>query len=191
MASIYNQSSRREEFIIIIQALNIDNDSIVGFRYLNGGNGSARLNEVKLLSENEIAMIPDARFVSHNIKIKATQTEIWHILTKLESLETLQPIFDEENELKINWRKTANVNFHYSNSGNSTASFANILYGCYYVQNDYDYTKYSEKFLLLEDEDTKETELKIVTGPYGDDYEDQKEVVKNWAQKVKELSEKE
>ena len=43
LARFYNIHSGKRELVIIIQALNISNDSIVGFRYLNGGNGSARL----------------------------------------------------------------------------------------------------------------------------------------------------
>jgi hypothetical protein len=34
------------------------------------------------------------------------------------------------------------------------------------------------------------TELQIVCGPYGDDFKSQNIILKNWAQKVKELSEK-
>ena len=37
--------------------INILNDTIVGFRYLNGGNGSAHLREVTFLSVNEINKI--------------------------------------------------------------------------------------------------------------------------------------
>jgi len=59
----YNEYSKREDLIIVIQAINVENDSIVGFRYLNGGNGSARLNEVRFLADNEIEMIPASRFV--------------------------------------------------------------------------------------------------------------------------------
>ncbi len=98
LASFYNESSNREELIIVIQAINVDNDSIVGFRYLNGGNGSARLNEVRFLSDNEIEMIPNSRFISNSIKIEATQNEIWDVLTNPENAKALQAIFDKENK---------------------------------------------------------------------------------------------
>ncbi len=191
LASLYNEYSKREDLIIVIQAINVDNDSIVGFRYLNGGNGSARLKEVRFLTDNEIVMIPATRFVSLNIIIKATQDVIWEVLTKPENAETLQPIFDKDNQLKTDWRKTSNVNYHYPNTGILTSSYANKLFGNFYIQNDYDYLRYNEKFLLLENEQTKNTELKIVCGPYGDDFVTQKSIINNWAQKVKELSEKE
>jgi len=191
LASFYNEYSKREDLIIVIQAINVDNDSIVGFRYLNGGNGSARLKEVRFLYDNEIKMIPPSRFVSHNIKIKANQDVIWEVLTKPENAEILQQIFDKDNKLKTDWRKTSNVNYHYPNNGTIISSYANKLFGNFYIQNDYDYLQYNEKFLLLENAQTKNTELKIVCGPYGDDFETQKSILTNWAQKVKELSEKE
>jgi len=189
LASFYNEYSKREDLIIVIQAINVDNDSVVGFRYLNGGNGSARLKDVKLLSDNEIEMIPESNFFSYNIKIKATQDEVWKILTNPENAKILQPIFDKNYALKSNWRKTSNVNYHYQHNGMLISSYANKLFGNYYIQNDYNHIQYNEKFLLLENEQTKDTELKIVCGPFGDDFETQKNILNNWAQKVKELSE--
>jgi hypothetical protein len=189
LATFYNVYSKREELIIVIQAINIANDSIVGFRYLNGGNGSSRLNEIKFLSDNEIDMIPASRFISKTIKIKATQNVIWEILTKPKYAETFLLTFDKENKLETNWRKTSNVNYHYSNSGNLTSAYAHKLFGNFYIQNDYDNKHYNEKFLLLENEQTKETELKIVCGPFGNDYESQQVILNNWAKKVKKISE--
>lgn len=191
LASYKNNYSNRDDLVIVIQAIKIDKDSIVGFRYLNGGNGSARLNEVRFLSGNEIKMLPTSRFVSLNISIKATQDSIWKVLTKPKSTETLRSIFDKSNKLNTYWKETSNVNYHYPNSGVITASYANKLFGNFYIQNDYDNFQYSEKFLLLENENTKITELKIVCGPYGTDYESQKRILTIWAQKVKALSEKE
>ncbi len=190
LASFYNEYSKREDLIIVIQAINVDNDSIVGFRYLNGGNGSARLKEVRFLSDNEIEMIPASRFVSYNIKIKATQDMIWEVLTKSENAETLHSNFDLDYKPKTDSKETSNVNYHYANTGALISSYADKLFGNFYIQNDYDILHYNEKFLLLENKETQITELKIVCGPYGDDYETQNTIVKNWAQKVKEMSEK-
>ena len=191
LASFYNKYSERKDLIIVIQAINVNNDSIVGFRYLNGGNGSARLNEVRFLSDNEIEMIPESRFVSFNININASQDVIWEVLTNPENTIPLQSIFDKDNTLKTDWRKSSNVNYHYPNTGNLTSSYADILFGSFYIQNDYDNAHYNEKFLLLENQLTHITELKIVCGPYDTDFESQKLILTNWAQKVKEMSEKE
>jgi hypothetical protein len=193
LARYYNSSAGKKEIIIVIQALNISNDSIVGFRYLNGGNGSARLDEVNLLSEKDIENITPSRFVTLNFDINATKNKIWEVLTKTEYSKTLQAIFDKENKLKTDWNIGSKVNFKYPNAGNITSNFAGNLYGNQYIQIDYELgnDQYVEKFLVLENQKTKSSELIIVCGPYGDDFKNQKNILKNWAQKVKELSEKE
>ena len=189
LATYYSEYSKREELIIVIQAINIDDDSIVGFRYLNGGNGSSRLNEVNFLSDNEIDMIPSSRFISKTIKIKAAPEVIWEILTKPKYAETLQSTFDKDNKLQNEWRKISNVNYNYSHSGSLTSAYANKLFGNFYIQNDYNNDLYNEKFLILGNEEAKEAELKIVCGPFGDDFETQEAIINNWAKKVKETSE--
>ena len=191
LASFYNQNSKRDDLVIVIQAININNDSIVGFRYLNGGNGSARLNEVRMLSDSEIEKIPSMRFVTFTVNIKATPNAIWEILTKPEKTQSLQSTFDKDNTLKKDWKKTSNVNYYYPKAGMLTSSYADELFGNYYIQNDYSNFQYNQKFLIMENAKTMFTELKIVCGPYGTDYETQKKSLIDWSNKVKELSEKE
>lgn len=189
LASFYNENTKRNELIIVIQAINVSSDSIVGFRYLNGGNGSARLNEVRFLSDGEIQKISPSKFVSLSITINAPQDAIWEVLTKTDYTKKLQTTFDKENQLKTDWRATSNVNYHYQNAGTLTAPFGGKIFGCFYVQNDYEKLNYTEKFLLLENQETHNTELIITCGPYANDFEEQKYVLDNWSQKVKELSE--
>ena len=133
---------------------------------------------------------PLSRFVSISIPIEATQAEIWKVLTKPEYSRTLQKIFGLENTLNENWNLSSEVNFKYLNDTLITSSFGGNHFGNQYIQIDFklgDY-KYVEKF-LLEDAVTKHTELKIVCGPYRDDFESQKFILNNWALKVVELSE--
>jgi len=189
LAIFYNEYARREDFVIVIQAFAVGEDSIVGFRYLNGGNGSARVSGVRFPNDAEIEKISNSRFVSHDISINATQDEIWQILTNTEFAEKLKTTFDKDNQQKSDWRANSNVNFYYKNRGLVNALFANKIFGCYYVQNDYGNLNYIEKFLLLQNPETKITELKIVCGPYREDFETQKNILAGWAQKVKEFSE--
>lgn len=190
LANFFNRSSNRTELIIVIQALNIDNDSIVGFRYLNGGNGSARLKEIRFLTDNEIEMLPKTKFVSHSIIIKQNPKEIWEIITQFKYSKTLQKIYDKDGQLTADWMKISNVNFHYAKSGLLKAKYAEKLFGNYYIQNDFENLGYNEKFLLLENKETQTTELKIVCGPFAEDYEIQKNIINKWSQKVKSMSEK-
>ncbi|MBK7130135.1 MAG: hypothetical protein IPM74_19580 [Crocinitomicaceae bacterium] len=187
LATYFNPNSGREDFIIVIQAFTIDADSIVGFRFLNGGNGTALISDVKFLSDDEISKIPASRFVSFDIEINASASFIQKVLTETEYASKLQRTFDEKNQLQPNWIEGKNVNYNYPESGTLTAKYADILFGNFYVQNDY--TDYTEKFLLLENGETKTTTLKIVCGPFRSDYETQKIILNNWAEKVKELSE--
>lgn len=188
LATFFNHSSQRKELIILIQAVNITNDSIVGFRYLNGGNGSARLSEVNLLTDKEITSIPDSRFVTLDIAVTANQEEVWKILTNTQYSSKLQPYFDPENKLPRGWRKTTNMNFHEVNSLSPLAEYAEKLYGNFYIQNDYNESNYTQKIFLSENKKTKITTLKLVFGPYLTNYETKKTTLTNWGEKVKELS---
>lgn len=171
LARYYSRHTKKQEVVIVIQALNISNDSIVGFRYLNGGNGSGRLDEVRFLSDQEVESITTARFVSFNVQISATPKEVWEVLTKPEQNQFLQPIFDPENVKKSDGSKSSKVNFYYPHAGIITSEYADILFGNYYVQIDgkSEDNQYVEKFLLLENKETETTELKIVCGPYAAD----------------------
>lgn len=205
LARYYNNNSGKEEIIIVIQALKISNDSVVGFRYLNGGNGSAHLDKVRFLSNKEIENMSSSNFVSINLDINASKKKIWDVLTKPAYSKTLQVVFDKENKLKAdwntkskvnfiaNWNIGSKVNFTSPNPNNVTSEFAGNLYGNQYIQIDYELgnNQYVEKFLVIENPETKNSELIIVCGPYGDDFKNQNEILKNWVQKVKALSEKE
>lgn len=192
LARYYNQSSKKNELIIVIQAIKVLNDSIVGFRYLNGGNGSAWLTEVNFLNQEDINQLIPSKFVALNVNIDAPQDSIWKILTKPKYYKDLQPIFDRDNKFTNLLTRTSSINFKYPNAGILTAEYADDLFGNKYAQIDYelDDYQYVEKFLLLENQKNKTTELKIVCGPFQSDYETQKTILEHWIEKVKELSEK-
>ncbi|MBK6524486.1 MAG: hypothetical protein IPG07_02435 [Crocinitomicaceae bacterium] len=187
LATYDNANTGREDLIIVIQAFTVDDDSIVGFRFLNGGNGSARLSEVKFLSEDEIAKMPASKFASISLEINASADYIREVMTHIDYYERLKKIVDPNNQFESGWRNMTNVNYHYAQSGAVKARYADVLFGNFYIQNDY--TEFTEKFMLLENGETKTTELKIVCGPFKADFESQKAILNDWAQKVKELSE--
>lgn len=188
LATFDSPYSDRKELIIVIQALNIENDSVVGFRYLNGGNGSSRLNEVKFLSDQEIELMTATKFYTQSITIKNTADRIREVMTKPDYITEFQPILTPTTPLKSEWRSKTNVNYHYPKTGIRTSMYADVLFGNFYIQNDYE--EFTEKFLLLYDAEKKVTELKIVCGPFGDDFKNQQQILSNWAQKLKEMSEK-
>lgn len=193
LAKFYNEYSRKHEYVIVIQAVEIQSDSIVGFRYLNGGNGSAYMDELHFLSERELENLPNSKFVNFKIKLEnRNQDEIWNILTNWKYSSTLSPTFSANTPESSDWRKKTNVNYYYTSSKNLTNAYADKLFGCFYIQNDYliEESSYTEKFFLLENKEDKHTELSIVCGPYSlVEYEEQKRILENWAQEIKVLSE--
>ncbi len=191
LARYYCESSGKAEIVIVIQALNISNDAIVGFRYLNGGNGSARLNEVKFLSNSEIDELSTARFVTLRLNIDAPQEDVFTVMTNAAYYKPLQAIYDPEHFDQNDEIGKSKVNFKYAKAGIITSAYAGDLWGSKYVQIDAesDDAQYVEKFLVLQNEETKRSDLIIVCGPYGDDYETQRDILTNWGEMVKGLSE--
>lgn len=188
LALFYNKYSKRKDFVIVIQAFSIGEDSIVGFRYLNGGNGSANINEIKFLDKEDVDN--DLRFITQKIKINAIADSVWKIITDTSFSDKLQFIFDEQNQLNEEWREKSNVNYNYLKAGKLSSAYADRLFGNFYIQNDCLDLNYTEKFLLIDDRETKTTELTIVSGPFNkDDFEEQKEILIKWSEEVKELSE--
>lgn len=189
LATFQSPYTNREEIIIVIQAIYVSGDSIVGFRYLNGGNGSARINEVNFLSDDEIAQIPPYQFAHASIEMDAKQEDIWPILREEKYLASLEPTFNQNKTLPEIWRANTNVNYAYANSGAPTAQYGELLYGCYYIQNDYENHYFTEKFWMLEDEETGKTTLEIVCGPFLTDLETEQKKTEALAKEVKRLVE--
>ncbi|MCH2235858.1 MAG: hypothetical protein MK078_16575 [Crocinitomicaceae bacterium] len=189
LAAIYSEYTHRNELIIVIQAFEVNQDSIVGFRYLNGGNGSAHLSEIKFKTKEEIDAMPEYKFVTKQIEINASPGAIWKTLTEKENAEELRKVFDPDKTLPEGWREKTNVNFAYANAGEPTAWFADMLWGSYYIQNDYTVNGYSEKFFLSENKESGKTELNIVCGPFLVDFNEKDEMLSTWGQKIKDLAE--
>lgn len=191
LARFYNEYTKRDELIIVIEAVSVQSDTIAGFRYLHGGNGSAVFNKLYFLAEEDIEELQPTSFVTFDIQINATQDQIWKVMTEKVYSKELQLIFDKENSLPFDWKEKSKVNFKYLKNGITTSEYAAKLFGSYYAQIDYDYTLFQhvEKFLLLEDVNKERTTLKIVCGPYWKDYEEQNIILNDWAKKIKKLSE--
>lgn len=186
LASYFCEQSNRIETIIVIQAFTVENDTILGYRFLNGGNGSAHWNDVEF-NFNPSADSSAKKFVTYDLEINALQDSIWQVITDKGYSELFERCFKENQYYQPNWRFNTNVNFFYKGNETQTSAYADLLYGSFYIQNNYE--DYAEKILLLEDPKTKKTTLKIVCGPFNLDYEVQQDIVQKWALKVKSLVE--
>lgn len=187
LARFQSPYTHREEIVLLIQAIRIDEDSIVGFRYPSGGNGSAYLSEVNLLTSSDITKWSKAKFVNQTIRINAPEEVVWETLISKAAAKDLEPFLDVANHK--DWRESTNVNFFYPNKGDKTSVFADLLFGLHYIQNDYCCNGYTEKFLLYKNEEDLVTDLHMVCGPYSDDYAEQRGKIYRWAEAVKMISE--
>lgn len=192
LAKFFNHSSQKNEIIIVIQALEVEGDTVLGFRYLNGGNGSSLYHEVTFIDEKEVSTIADASFVDIEISIDAAEDNVWKIMTSSAYTDELVSVFDSPKSLFKNWKTKSGLNFNYTDKENLTADYGDKLFGNWYIQNDYliNENPYVEKFFIHKDDMTNKTVLKIVCGPYINDFDYQKIVLQNWGNKVKALSEK-
>ena len=166
LARYFNHQSGKSEIIIVIQALKISTDSVVGFRFLNGGNGSARLNEVNILSEKEIQNLIPGRFVTIMLDVKASKAAVWEVLTNVDYNILLRIFLDKNGTLPEDWRKSSKVNFKYQKAGHLTAAYAGDVWGNQYIQVDtemMDY-QYVEKIMVSENEEGTLSNMHIVCG---------------------------
>lgn len=190
LAKYHNPYTNREDVIIIIQAIKIQEDSIVGFRFLNGGNGSARLNEVQFITQENARTMIGGKFVQHELKIKAADSTVWSLMTAPENATLMQITFDPQNKLAANWRSEAQLNYYYASKDQLVNThISDNFWGNCYVQNDFKQNLYTEKFFLIREKDKSFCTLKIVCGPYLDDYPLQEKILLNWAKRIKDLGE--
>lgn len=183
LATFISPYTKREELIIVIQAIAIGKDSLLGFRYLNGGNGSARINEVEFIHPRAVELPLTARFVIKEVTIDAQSKAIWERMLKAEQSSKLIPQNSKD------WPKSSLVDFPKLTEAKLSNAYANLLFGNYYAQNDYESNYYSEKFLLLENEDSPTTVLKVVCGPFTEDYAEKERKINQWIQQLKKQSE--
>lgn len=191
LARFSNPYTKKDELVIVIQAIDINGDSIAGFRYANGGNGSSWLDELNFIGSDEKDALGSTAFVSKEMRMIAPKHKVWDLLTKPEYAKTLGACFGDGYYLESDWSLDAQVKFKNANNeilstGIVTASWENM-----YIQVDYNFSGYHyvEKFLILENEDDNSISLHLTAGPYTSDYKAQLEVWQKWLEKIKELAE--
>lgn len=190
LARYYNEYSQNDELIIVIQAVTVENDSVVGFRYINGGNGSARFHEVDFLTDPEVENLISSRFISKTITIDAKAKDVYKVITDSTYATRLGEGFYENVIYDTDWKRESKVVVKGATgavlrTGKLTAVWPN------YMQIDYNFEgmNYVEKFFLSFNEEEESTELTLVAGPFNDDFNEQKESWNSWGHTLKVLSE--
>lgn len=191
LARFYSAHTKKNEWVAVIQAVRAENDTVVGFRYLNGGNGSAWYDEVTFASEKEREALGATPFISEKIKIEASKERIWSIITGQQYAKVLGNEFDEGAFYRSEWKRGSAIEFVYEPDSVAATGEITALWIDTYLQIDYDFNgvHYAEKYLVTKDSNTDKTTLTVVAGPYGNDFEGQQVAWGHWMNKVKELSE--
>ena len=191
LARCYSEYTKKNELVIVIQAVVSGNDTVVGFRNVNGGNGSAWYGEVQFLEDKEVDEIGETPFVYLNSEIKASQDKIWNVLTNQGDSKALTSILQDGSYYESAWRTNTKV-YHKTASGEiiKTGLLTAYWHGMY-IQIDYNFDgdHYVEKFLIMNNKENNNSQLHVVAGPFGENYEMQQNVWDKWFQKVKGLSE--
>jgi hypothetical protein len=191
VARIYSDRLGINELIIVIQAIVVQNDTIVGYRFANGGNGSARIREVTFLSNDEVTAMGSQPFYYSKSVLKASIKNIWKAMSKTDYFKQLGQKFNKQEFFTSEWNSKSEVQLSLDTNDEKAAGFVGMVFGNYYLHIDYDRNgfHYSEKLLMIENQNDHTTEFFFASGPFPKDFEKRKSDLDKWLQVVKKVSE--
>ena len=174
------------ELIIVIQAVVIGEDTIVGYRFPSGGNGSARLKEVTFLSDQDVRDIGPAPFFYEKITVKATKEDIWNAMITTQHARDLGERFDQLLFFNSEWNELSEAHLEYDEGKSSASGYVGNHFGNIYLHIDYDNDghHFSEKILIGNSEDGS-AEFHMAMGPYPTGLAKEASKWKDWMQEVK------
>ncbi len=191
VARIYSDHKRMTELIIVIQAIVVQEDTVVGYRFANGGNGSAWLRDVTFLSDAEVeGMGPQPFFYSKSV-LKASTKDIWEAMRKTDYFKQLGEKFDEKAFFTEPWNPLSEVVLNLDTEKEKAKGYVGMVFGNYYLHIDYNRGgfHYSEKLLLMENREDNTTQFFFASGPYPKDFKKQKSALEAWVEAVRRASE--
>jgi hypothetical protein len=186
IAKISTGPSGMEDLVIIIQAIVVQNDTVVGYRFANGGNGSARIREVTFLAEDEVAQFGSQPYFFAKTAIKATEAESWKSLVQSEYFQALGKKFDKKDFFSSAWNPNREAHLRLNTKTEKAVGFVGNVFGNTYLQIDYDRqgSRYSEKLLLMQNEAGDTTQVFFAAGPFPKDFEKENAKWQGWFDKV-------
>ena len=188
LACYFNDYSDKKELVIIIQAVTAGPDTVVGFRYVDGGNGSSWYDEVTFLTDEEVVDVGATPFVFFTAEIDAPKEKVWEAVTKTSYARQLGERFDQQAFFASPWQANSRVRLDYETIGEKATGSASLHFGNIYMQIHYTYRDkdYVEKLLILDS--GRGAKLQFVSGPYGADYMDYERTWNIWLEDVKRMS---
>jgi len=186
VARIHSNQRNKDELIIVIQAVVVGTDTIMGYRYPEGGNGSAWYDQIHFLSDNEVDALGPAPFVHLNKKLVSTKADIWKAICKTAYAQELSDRFIKAELFQSEWNENIDEFLDFASNEYRAQGFINSYWGNLYIQIDYDYygKRRYEKILVTENPDDKTIELNIVSGPHPDDIKEQYVHWSKWMDEV-------
>lgn len=191
LARVQTDHKRMSELAIIIQAIVVQEDTVVGYRFVNGGNGSAWLSDVDLLSEDEVAEMGSQPFFFSKSVLKASVKEVWGAMNKTDYLKQLGEKFNEQAFFSSDWNPDSRVWLTLDSDTEKAKGHVGMTFGNYYLHIDYDRNgvHYSEKMLMVENQTEGTTELIFASGPFPENFEQERKKWNGWVASVKKFSE--
>ena len=192
VASVYSEHKGMSELVIIIQAIVVQEDTVVGYRFVNGGNGSGWLRDVNFLTEDEVKGMGSQPFFYSKSVLKANSADIWKALSNTDYFKQLGKKFGKEEFFSSDWNPEGEAGLKLDTDSEKANGYVGMVYGNYYLQIDYNRKgfHYSEKLLLMENHEENTTEFFFASGPYPTDFEAQNKALDKWVADVTRMSER-
>ncbi|GAB5416028.1 MAG: hypothetical protein Crog4KO_13880 [Crocinitomicaceae bacterium] len=192
LAHVKMPYSDQKELAIVIQAFVADTDTIVGYRFPNGGNGSQWIQNVDFLSDEEVKTAEATPFFYEEIEVSATKAAVWKAFTKTDLAKDLGKKSKNKALYTTDWSENLNVDFSYEHNGESVKGYAASMFGNLYIHIDYfqDGQHSSKKLLVTQDPITYKSTIMLASGPYLEDFQGQEQFWNEWLMDLKTASEK-
>lgn len=181
-----------QELAIVIQAFVAGEDTIVGYRFPSGGNGSDWYQNVKFLSPDEVANLDGTPFQFEEIIINASKSDIWKAFTNTDFAKELGKQFNEKQLYKSEWTDDFNVNLEYSTESEFGIGYVAEMWGCAYMHIDFvkDGKQSTYKMLVVPGKNEDESTLKIVASSFPEGSTGHSTDWKKWSKELKKAAEK-
>jgi len=185
---VYTQHSNMKELVVVIQAIVVQEDTVLGYRFPNGGNGSAWWSDVELLETDEVDAIGSTPYVYKKIEVEATTEDIWASFSETFYARQLAEKFKENVFLNSQWTEDTRAKFKFESGDDRGIGMVMNMYGNLYMHIDYELNgqHYAEKLLVGEDNEKGTTEVHFVAGPFRQDVEKAEEKWSTWMKSLQD-----
>lgn len=189
LARIYSEHTGFKELVIIIQATVIGSDTVVGYRFPSGGNGSGWYGQVELLDNNQAKALGNLPYIYLEQDINASIEEVWTAITKTDYAAELGERFGRKI-LMSSERSGETVHLDTLVKGAKSVGTITSMWGMKYLQIDTEkeYGAFTEKVIISEGPVEGTSKMQLVFGPYPHDLALHEAKWENWLSELRDVS---